>query len=190
MTTATVPRTQASVGPLGPPTLTAQNVDARRTEVTTVARKDSSGMRWPSIIQAGEVMSAPVEIIDASASMWEAARRLFGAGEAHLVVMDGSRPVGVVNEAVVALQWPCGPFNAHRREIQDLTSRGVHTVLPGTDVGKVAEIMLNDGVEAVPVVTPRGVVVGLVTARNLLELLAGRPSPTSWPDQDEEVAVA
>jgi len=121
-------------------------------------------------------MSSPVDFIDASASMWEAAGRLFGDGEAHLVVMDGDRPVGVVNEAVVALQWPCGPVSALRREIQELTSRRVHTVLPDADVGKVAEIMLADGVEAVPVVTPRGVVVGLVTARNLLELLAGRPS--------------
>jgi CBS domain-containing protein len=169
MTAATVSRTEASVG---------------------VHRNDAKGSRWPSRIQAGEVMSAPVEAIDASASLWEAARRLFGDGEAHLVVMDGSRPVGVVNEAIVALQWPCAPLNAYRREIQDLTSRSVHTVLPDADIRKVAEIMLTDGVDAVPVVTPRGVVVGLVTARNLLELLAGCSSPTPWPDQDEEAAVA
>jgi CBS domain-containing protein len=133
-------------------------------------------------------MSSPVEVIDARASMWEAARRLFGDGDAHLVVMDGSRPVGVVNETVIALQWPCGPLNAYRREIQDLTSRRVHTVLPDVDVRKVAEIMLDDGVEAVPVVTPRGAVVGLVTVRNLVELLAGSPPPTLWPDPDEEAS--
>jgi CBS domain-containing protein len=133
------------------------------------------GTRWPSRIQAGEVMCSPVEVIDAGASIWEAARRLFGDDEAHLVVMDGSRPVGVVNERVIALQWPCGPLNAYRREIQELTSRSVHTVLPDVDVAKVAEIILNDGVEAVPVVTLRGSVVGLVTIRNLVGLLAGRP---------------
>lgn len=190
MTTATVSRTEASVELVVPPPPTPPTVDAGRTAATTVPPKDASGTRWPSRIQAGEVMSSPVESIDASASMWEAARRLFGDGDAHLVVMDGSRPVGVVNEAVVALQWPGGPIDAFRREIQDLTPRGVRTVLPGAHVGTVAEIMLKDGVEAVPVVTPRGVVVGLVTARNLLELLAGCPSPTPWPDQDEEAAVA
>lgn len=189
MTTATVPRIQGSVGVVPPPKPTPTTVDAG-SSAATVPRQDVRAMRWPSRIQAGEVMSLPVEFIDASASMWEAARRLFGDSDAHLVVMDGSRPVGVVNEAVIALQWPCGPLNAYRREIQDLTSRRVHTVLPDADVRKVAEIMLSDGVEAVPVVTPRGVVVGLVTARNLLELLAGRPSPTPWPDQDEEAAVA
>jgi CBS domain-containing protein len=146
---------------------------------TTVSRTDASAAlvrpaaRWPSRIQAGEVMSSPVEAIDARASMWEAARRLFGDEEAHLVVMDGSRPVGVVNQTTIAMQWPCGPLNAYRREIQDLTSRSVHTVLPDTDVAKVAEIIINDRVEAVPVVTPRGAVVGLVTVRNLIELLAG-----------------
>ena len=48
---------------------------------------------------------------------------------------------------------PCGPLNAYRREIQDLRSRRLHTVLPDADVGKVAEIMLDEGVDAVPVVT-------------------------------------
>jgi Mg/Co/Ni transporter MgtE len=100
--------------------------------------------------------------------------------------MDGNRPVGVVNETMIAAQWPCGPLNAARREIQDLTLGRVHTVLPDVDVRKVAEIMLSDAVDAVPVVTPRGVIVGLVTTQDLVELLAGRPSPTLWPDQDEE----
>lgn len=190
MTTATASRTEASGGLAIPSTPTPRNVDTGGAAAIGGHRNAANGARWPSRIQAGEVMSSPVNFIDASASMWEAARRLFGDDEAHLVVMDGGRPVGVVNDTVIALQWPCGPLNAYRREIQDLTSRGVHTVLPDVDVGKVAEIMLDDGVDAVPVVTPRGVVVGIVTARNLLELLAGRPSPTPWPDQDEEAAVA
>lgn len=148
---------------------------------------EGRAVRWPSQVHAGEVMSAPVDLIDARASMWEAARRVFGDADAHLVVMDGSRPVGVVNQTTIALQWPCGPLNAHRREIQDLTSRRVHTVLPDVGIAKVAEIIINDAVDAVPVVTPRGAVVGLVTVRNLIELLAGCPGDAA---NDSELVLS
>jgi CBS domain containing-hemolysin-like protein len=77
-----------------------------------------------------------------------------------------------------SLRWPCGPLSAYRQEIQSLTSCRVHTVIPQVPVSRVAEIMLTDGVDAVPVITRRGVVVGLVTTRNLIELIAGLPPPT------------
>jgi CBS domain-containing protein len=188
MTAATVSRTEASGCLVRPATEPAKSVQAHGAEASTLRPTGFKGTRWPSRVQAGEVMSAPVKIIDARATMWEAARRLFGDRDAHLVVMDGSRPVAVVNETVITLQWPCGPLSAYRRELQDLTPRRVRTVLPDVDVADVADIMLGDGVEAVPVVTPRGAVVGLVTVRNLLELLAGCPPPTLWPEPDEEAS--
>ena len=58
-----------------------------------------------------------------------------------------------------------------------MTVGRVHSVLPQAAVSKVAEIMLDDAVDAVPVVTPRGVVVGLVTRRDLIELIARLPTP-------------
>ena len=130
------------------------------------------------VAQAGDIMTTPVGLIDARASMWEAARRLFAEREKHLVVVDGSRPVGIINETVLALQWPCGPLSAYRQEIQNLTSGRVHSVLPHVPVSRVAEIMLADAVDAVPVITRRGVVVGLVTTRNLIELIARLPVST------------
>jgi CBS domain-containing protein len=141
-------------------------------------RRPGQRPRLSPVAQAGDVMTTPVGLIDARASMWEAARRLFSEHEGHLVVVDGTRPVGIINEAVLALQWPCGPLSAYRQEIQNLASGRVHSVLPQVPVSRVAEIMLTDGVDAVPVITRRGVVVGLVTTRNLIELIARLPAPT------------
>lgn len=149
--------------------------------ISAPARGEGQSVHRPRLpsatAQAGDVMTTPVAIIDATASMWEAARRLFGKGETHLVVVDGTRPVGILNETVLALQWPCGPLRAYRQEVRDVTVGRVHSVLPQVAISKVAKIMLDDAVDAVPVVTQRGVVVGLVTRRDLIEFIARLPTP-------------
>lgn len=170
--------------------LTAPDVDGK----SVPARREGQSVRRPwlpsAMAQAGDVMTTPVATIDASASMWEAARRLFGTGETHLVVVDGTRPVGILNETVLALQWPCGPLSAYRQEVRDVTLGRVHSVLPQVAVSKVAEIMLDDAVDAVPVVTPRGVVVGLVTRRDLIELITRLPTPVgSWGRAEDRPAT-
>jgi CBS domain-containing protein len=166
--------------------LTAPDVDGISAPAS--GEGQSVHRRWlPSAMaQAGDVMTAPVALIDATASMWEAARRLFGSGETHLVVVDGTRPVGILNETVLALRWPCGPLSAYRQEVRHVTVGRVHSVLPQAAVSKVAEIMLDDAVDAVPVVTRRGVVVGLVTRRDLIELIARLPTPAGSRDRAED----
>lgn len=131
-------------------------------------RKVGARSRWASLIQA---------------SVLEAAWRLVGHDDAHLVVMNGTRQVGVVNEQILAAQWPSGLEAAERVPLRELNLPEVQAVQEDDDVRDVAEIMVSGNCPAVLVVS-RGAVIGLVTVRNLLGLLAGRPSSTSWPDDD------
>jgi tRNA nucleotidyltransferase (CCA-adding enzyme) len=156
----------------------------RAVEIDLAATQQSppnrlSATRDPAQVTAGDLMTSPTRTVDAADSLWHAAQRLFEAGlQTRLVVLDDRRPVGVIDERRLAEAWPHGPFASRHRTVGQITSGSVPTVLPEVSAARVAAIMYDRGVDAVPVVDRRGNVVGLVTAQDILGVLARYdPSP-------------
>jgi acetoin utilization protein AcuB len=125
-------------------------------------------------LTAADVMSAPVITVSASDTLWTAWGLIYRAGFRHLVVVDGTRCVGVLDDRHIVLAWPFGPLGKHQTGVGDVIARGVHCVLPDTPVPTVAEIMLTERTDAVPVVNGRGEILGLITVGDMLTVLAGR----------------
>jgi CBS domain-containing protein len=115
-------------------------------------------------------------IADRNTSLWGAWERLRGADNRHLVVVDSHlHPVGVLEDRDIALRWPPGPFDAHRIPLQRLLrGRSRPRVHIEDDLATVARTMVAAQADAVPVVDDEGRVVGLVTARHCVELIASR----------------
>jgi CBS domain-containing protein len=92
------------------------------------------------------------------------------------VVVDGRlRPLGVLEARDLALRWPPGPFDAHRLPIRQLLDRLVRPQARRDDaVATVARAMLAARVDAVTVVDDDERLIGLLTARHCLELVASR----------------
>lgn len=133
----------------------------------------SSHRRTPMSVTAGEIMSSPVGAIDVDESLWRAAMRLGGGGHDGLVVLDRGRAVGVVEEEILTDHWPRLPFAARERKLRRVVPGRLHAVMPHVSVSRVAAIMHGEGIDAVPVVDRAGKVLGLVTAADLIRLLAG-----------------
>jgi CBS domain-containing protein len=125
---------------------------------------------------AGAVMNRQPPTADQNTSLWGAWGRLRGAECRHLVVVDSqSRPVGVLEERELALRWPPGPFEAHRVPLsQVVRGQSRPHARSGDDVAVVARAMLAARTDAVPVVDDDGRLVGLLTARHCVELVASR----------------
>jgi CBS domain-containing protein len=106
--------------------------------------------------------------------LWDAWGRLRGADCRHLVVVDSRlRPVGVLEERDLALQWPPGPFEAHRLPLRQVVrGRARPQARSSDDVATVARAMLAGRTDAVPVVDDDGRLLSLVTARHCTELVA------------------
>lgn len=117
-------------------------------------------------------MSAPVVTVSVNESLWEAWSLLYRSGLRHLVVVDGLRVVGIVDDRRVLCEWPIGPMRPHHQTVGEIIPRRVHCVLSATPVRTVARLMLDDRTDAVPVVTQRGEILGLVTTSDLLTELA------------------
>jgi CBS domain-containing protein len=124
---------------------------------------------------AGQVMSRGPKTIDSQASLFSAWGKLHGQHNRHLVVIDeGVRPIGVLDERDIALEWPPGPLGAHHLPVYKLVRfRTRPRVRAEDDVAKVAATMLGAREDALPVVDEEGRLLGLVTVWDCLELLAG-----------------
>lgn len=121
---------------------------------------------------AREVMTAPVVTVGAHESLWSAWTMLHGYGLRHVVVVSGSRCVGVLDDRQIALQWPLGALRENPVTAGELVRARLRCVQGDTPVCVVAQIMLDECTDAVPVVDSRGEIHGLVTVTDLLTLLA------------------
>ena len=121
---------------------------------------------------ASEVMTAPVVTVSERDSLWSAWTMLHGFGLRHIVVVRGNLCIGVLDDRQIALQWPLGALRDHPVTAGELVRSRVRSVQGDTPVAVVAQIMLDECVDAVPVVDRRGEIRGLVTVSDLLALLA------------------
>ncbi|WP_448624947.1 CBS domain-containing protein [Geodermatophilus sp. URMC 64] len=119
-------------------------------------------------------MSRHPAVVDADTSLFTAWGRLRGEHHRHLVVIDdGVRPIGILDERDIALEWPPGPLAAHHLPVSQLLRfRTGPRVRGSDDLAKVARTMLDARTDAVPVVDEDGRLEGLVTVRHYLEFIA------------------
>ncbi len=112
-------------------------------------------------------------------SMWTAWSRLSGARDQHLVVVDDHRrPIGVLDDRTIAVEWPGGPMAAQRMPVHTLLrGRARPRVRSGDDLATVARTMVGARADAVPVVDQAGQLFGLITLWHFAELAAGPDAP-------------
>ena len=150
---------------------------------------ESSTRQRPSRqLTAGDVMSTPVVTISIRESLWDAWSLLYSSGLRHLVVVDGSRCVGVIDDRRIALEWPLGPSRDMVRRVGQIITGRARCVLADTTVRSLARIMLRDRVDVLPVVTHTGDLVGLVTASDLLSVLTSDEPETDDVGGDADLS--
>ena len=125
------------------------------------------------VVSVSQVMSSPVVAVTADhsvATAWEAMRE---RQVHHLVVLDDYGLAAVLDDRTLSAQWPAGgPEAPHRRKVGDIVRHGVQCVGPDEPAAAAARVMTESRCDAVPVVTRTGVVVGLVTATDLVAAVA------------------
>jgi CBS domain-containing protein len=136
---------------------------------------------------AAEVMTRSPVTVNWCASLWTAWDRLHRTRSQHLVVVDGhQRPVGVLDDRTIALEWPPGPMGAHRTPVHTLLrDRARPRVQSADEVGSVARTMLEARADAVPVVDRRGRLLGLITLWHVARLAVG----SGWDERPEQTTA-
>ena len=90
----------------------------------------------------------------------------------HMPVLKGNHLVGIVSDRDIYLHAvTCNDsMVVPKRPVSEIMTRQVITCNAGSQIGQVAEIMLERKIDCLPVVTD-GELVGMITSSDLLELL-------------------
>jgi len=133
-----------------------------------------------SCATVGELMTTPVIAVTVGhsvAAAWEAMRV---RGIHHLVVLGEQGLAAVLDDRTLAVHWPAGgPEAPHSACVGDVVTRGVRSVRPDEPASAVARVMADGHCDAVPVVTAAGMLVGLVTATDLVTAIAHGAVPVA-----------
>lgn len=94
----------------------------------------------------------------------------------HLPVVDGEgHCLGVIDAQTITTTWEASSPQRARRPVRLLLAhRPFVPVAPTDSIGTAAGVMLRQGVDHVAIVDGDGLLVGLLTARDLISALAGR----------------
>jgi CBS-domain-containing membrane protein len=123
-------------------------------------------------LTARDVMSCPAIVVSPDNTLWDAARLMMTSGVRHLVVCFHGRVVGTIDDRTVFAHWPMGPITLRRTHLAAIVRRRTSCVLAGVELQRVAELMMIDASDAVPVVDDSGSVLGIITASDLVAAVA------------------
>lgn len=114
---------------------------------------------------AAAVSDAPGDsLAEASGKMW---RQQTGS----LLVMEGDKLAGIVTERDLLRSVGEG-LDPKSISLSEVMTRDVVTITPDTALKEAAEIMFQKWFRHLPVVAPNGKVVGVISLRDLLSLVA------------------
>ncbi len=101
----------------------------------------------------------------------EASAKMRSQQTGSLLIMEGDRLTGIVTERDV-LRTVADGVDPKHESLRDVMTTDVVTIGPDTQLKEAAEIMFQKWFRHLPVVTDDGRVVGIVSLRDLLTLVA------------------
>lgn len=122
-------------------------------------------------MQVSDIMTAAAVTDSPEDTVTEASAKMRNEQTGSLLVMEGERLIGIVTERDVLRTVGAGrdPKQVSLREVM---TTSVVTIGPETGLKDAAEIMFQKWFRHLPVVTEQGKVVGIISLRDLLALVA------------------
>lgn len=120
-----------------------------------------------------ELMTDPVLTVGADESPGELAEAMVELGIKSVLVTDGDcHPEGIITSTDY-LRMTADGVDPHATTVGEFMTDDVVTLGPGERVGTAATLMREEGINHLPVVDDAGEAVGIVSATDLTEHLAG-----------------
>lgn len=125
---------------------------------------------------AGDVCNRVVVIAERALSLVQAAQLMRERHVGCLVVVDetgeGRLPVGMLTDRDIVTAVVARELDAAQLTVGDVMSHELTSVLEDESIKDMLTTMRRKGIRRLPVVTPRGMLAGLVTLDDLLSLMA------------------
>jgi CBS domain-containing protein len=135
------------------------------------------------LYHAAQVMSRPVVTVAADDSVGHAWRTLRDQGIHQAPVFDRGSLVGIVSERdlLTALDLDGGRVvETQQRRVRDVMTSPVVAAALVTDIRRIATVMLDHGVDGVPIMSDGGTLVGFVSRSDILRAIVTDPPLSLW----------
>ena len=117
----------------------------------------------PSPLTASQIMSSPVQTLPTQASMATAQALFRERRFRHVPVLDHDRLVGIVSDRDLVRQ-----DHAELRTVAEVMATGVISAQPHTLIRQVAQMLLQERIGSMPIVSEEARLVGIVTRSDVL----------------------
>ena len=125
------------------------------------------------MITVKDWMSKPVMSVKPDTSVQEAATTMSKHSVGSLVVSkDGKRPDGIITERDVLRKIIANKKDPEATKVEDIMTKKVVTVDVDTSLLEISKIMSKNLLRRI-VVTEKDKMIGIITSRDLLQLMAG-----------------
>ncbi|HVF54044.1 MAG TPA: CBS domain-containing protein [Actinomycetota bacterium] len=130
-------------------------------------------------MKVADIMTAAAVTDAADDTLAEASAKMWQQQTGSLLVMEGDDLVGIVTERDV-LRAVAEGKDPHGTALRDVMTKDVVTVIQDTQIRDAAQTMFDKWFRHLPVVSNDGSVVGIISLRDLLSLVAqGMDEPTT-----------
>lgn len=129
-------------------------------------------------MEAEMLMSLEIVTVPPELSLEAAHRIMLDRGLRHLPVVAGQKLAGILSDRDLLLsigRGEDGAFVYPRQSVGELMSLSPISAGPSASVGELAKAMLDAKIDAIPILTSKDVLVGLVTSTDLMKVLALLP---------------
>jgi len=121
----------------------------------------------------GRICNRDVDTAEPQEFVRAAAQRMGSRAVGTLLVLDRERrPVGILTDRDIAVRVVGEGREPHSVRVSDVMSPHPHTVSELAPLEDAIAVMRAHGVRRVPVVSPQGALVGMITLDDVLSLLA------------------
>jgi acetoin utilization protein AcuB len=144
----------------------------------------SADLERGPLYHANQVMSRLVILVEADSTVADA-WRILRDNQIHQapVVDDKQSLIGIVSERdlLTAIDIDDGEvIVARQRQVKDVMSTPVVAAAPITDIRRIAAVMLDKGVDGVPVINEAGRIMGFVSRSDILRAVVTDPPLSLW----------
>jgi CBS domain-containing protein len=123
-------------------------------------------------LTVGEVMSPSPVTLPPDADVLEVAGHLLDHGRSEVVIVGADGPLGVLTPRDLTRHWADAADIVARAGAETLLPSRPRRLLPGLDIVTAAAVLVEEELEAIPVVDSYGNLVGVLGARHILAVVA------------------
>src|SRR4030095_8282224 len=122
-------------------------------------------------IMLGKICTRPVVTASAQMTVAQAARAMRARNVGALVVANAGRPIGMLTDRDIAVEVVARGFDPDSTRVGDVMRKKPVTIQEDLGVLDAAKAFARTGVRRLPVVTAKGVLVGVIAVDHLIIVL-------------------